>query len=306
MDSAKTFHGWMNDRQNGPVMSDDPDAVSWEPKAPEPVKCPYCGKDQYYAGYYHGNGRVQWYTNTNESPVPCKCEGMQHHLQKVADAEKQKREEQIREQRERELARRIEMNIQNSGMPNRFKHRTFETFIRNSDNDKPFRIAKAYADKFEELKTRSKNGLAFIGKVGTGKTHLAAAIANQILETGPTVICMTAIDMLSKIRATYKTETGSDTEVIQQFKDADLLIIDDLGKEKSSEWSLQTIYAIVNSRYENEMPTIITTNYSMTELIERMTPAGSDDTITAHATIDRLCETCFEVNLTGESWRHRN
>ena len=91
-----------NDHPTGPVMSDDPDAYSWEPKPPEPVPCPYCGNNQYYAGYYFGGGKVQWYTNTKDAPIPCKCDGMAKHLQDEHDAlmraiEKREQEQQRRE-----------------------------------------------------------------------------------------------------------------------------------------------------------------------------------------------------------------
>ena len=295
-----------NDRQNGPVMSDDPDAYSWEPLPPEPVKCPYCGNNQYYAGYYLGNGRVQWYTNTYDAPVPCQCDGMTKHRKEAREAYLKEEERKKQEKLKKELEWRIEVNKRNSGMPGRFKHRTFETFKESPENDYAFRIAKAYAERFEELRIKEKNGLYIYGTVGTGKTHLAAAIANELLNDGIKVICMASVDLLAKIRATYKTESGNDDAIIQEFKTADLLIIDDLGKEKATEWSAQTIYAIINARYENELPTIITTNYGLSELVDRLAPAGSADKITATATVDRLREVCTTVKTKGKSWRGKD
>ena len=292
----------MNDRPNGPVTSDDPDAALWEPKPPEPVKCPYCGQNQYYAGYYHGNGKVQWYLNTVDAVIPCKCDGMTRHIEKQRELYRQEREKELKEKQERELKRRIEINRRNCGMPAKYKRRTFDAFKVNSENDYAFRVSKAYADRFEEIRTHEQNGLIISGPVGTGKTHLAASVANALLNVGQKVICMPSIDLLAAIRATYK-ENGNDEEIINEFKTADLLIIDDLGKEKATEWSVQMIYSIVNSRYENEKPMIITTNYTPDELVARLAPAGSPDTITAHATVDRLNEVCIEVKTTGESWR---
>lgn len=294
--------GWTNDRPNGPVTSDDPDAALWEPKPPEPVKCPYCGQNQYYAGYYHGNGKVQWYTNTTEAPVPCKCDGMTRHIEKQRELYRQEREKELKEKRDRELKKLIDINTRTSGMPEKFKRRKFDTFKVTKENDKAFRTCKAYAERFDELSKREQNGLAIIGPIGTGKTHLAASIANALLQTGKRVICMPSVDMLAKIRATYK-EDGNDDEIMNDLKTADLLIIDDLGKEKATEWTSQTIYSIINARYENERPTVITTNYTLKNLVDRMTPSGSQDSITAAAAVDRLFETCIEVPMLGQSWR---
>ena len=292
----------MNDHPHGPVMSDDPDAGFWEPKPPEPVKCPYCGNYQYFAGYYFGNGHVQWYTNTSESPVPCKCSGMADHLNRQREEYARQREKERNEQLEKERLRRIEINRNNSGMPAKFKRRVFSAFKVDAGNNYAFRVCKSYSERFDELATREQNGLMLIGPIGTGKTHLAAAIANVLLDAGKKVICMTSVEMLAKIRSTYKDDRNDD-DVIQEFRNADLLIIDDLGKEKPSEWSVQMIYSIVNSRYENEFPIIITTNYTPDELVNRLTPNGSPDTITARATVDRLNEMCISIHTAGASWR---
>lgn len=296
----------MNDHPTGPVMSDDPDAYSWEPKPPEPVKCPFCGNNQYYAGYYFGGGKVQWYTNTYDAPVPCKCDGMNAHRKMVMEEFQAAKEKEEQERQQRELEWAIEVNKRNCGMPNRFKRRTFDTIKETEGNAYALKVAKAYAKKFDYVRTQDVNGLFISGPVGTGKTHIAASIANELLNAGIQVICMTSIDLLAKIRATYKTETGNDDEVIQTFKTAELLIIDDLGKEKATEWSTQTIYAIINARYESELPTIITTNYGLNELYKRLSPSGSSDKVTAHATVDRICETCVLIKTSGESWRRKD
>lgn len=292
----------MNDHPRGPVTSDDPDAGLWEPKPPEPVKCPYCGQNQYYAGYYHGHGKVQWYLNTVDGVIACKCDGMTRHIEKQRERYRQAQEQELKDKRQRELERRIEINKRTCGMPAKYKRRTFEAFKVNEENEYAFRVAKAYADRFEEIRTHEQNGLIISGPIGTGKTHLAASVANTLLNVGQKVICMPSIDLLAAIRATYK-EDGNDEEIINEFKTADLLIIDDLGKEKATEWSVQMIYSIVNSRYENEKPMIITTNYTPDELAARLAPSGSPDMITARATVDRLNEVCIEIKTSGESWR---
>jgi DNA replication protein DnaC len=139
------------------------------------------------------------------------------------------------------------------------------------------------------------------GGIGTGKTHIAAAIANHLLNQGMAVICMTERHLLGEIKRTYSQ--GSDESAVREvYERVPLLIIDDLGKEKPSEWTLATLYAIIDGRYERAMPLITTTNYNAKGLIERLTPPGTDKT-TATAIIDRLAEMCDCLIINGDSWR---
>jgi DNA replication protein DnaC len=168
-----------------------------------------------------------------------------------------------------------------------------------------------YADNFRDKLPHGdnepgRNGLFITGPKGTGKTHLAAAIANQLMQQGTAVICMTMIDLLDRIKQTYEKQKQwgtSEGAVLNTYKEVPLLIIDDMGKEPATEWAVSKIYAIINARYEEYLPTIITTNYSDSELVKRLTPKESGDSTTADATIDRLREMCAAIVTTGDSWR---
>ena len=83
-----------------------------------------------------------------------------------------------------------------------------------------------------------------------------------------------------------------------------MLIIDDIGSEQPTEWGMSKIFAIINSRYEEYMPTIVTTNYSEDELQRRMTPDGGDSR-NAKKTLDRLKEMCVGIEMAWDSWRTR-
>ena len=120
--------------------------------------------------------------------------------------------------------------------------------------------------------------------------------------------------MYSRIHETFNRGQHADQsdgmtehEVRRAYETASLLVIDDLGKEKASEWNLATLYAIIDARYVDALPVIITTNYSTEALVEKLTPKDSKgqltDTTTAKAIIDRLTETCKIVPMTGKSWR---
>jgi DNA replication protein DnaC len=199
-------------------------------------------------------------------------------------------------------------------MGERFLQRTFETFVADTEGKKRISAgAKKYAMNFQAYLPRrgehlpGKNGIIISGTIGTGKTHIAAAIANYLLNSGTAVICMTERNLFGEIRKTYSKGQGdgaSESEVRRIYVTVPLLIIDDLGKEKPTDWTLATLYAIIDGRYDSAMPVIITTNYDDAELIMRLTPNGADKN-TAAAIVDRLNEMCKSIVMEGESWRSK-
>ena len=291
------------------ILSNSPEAAGFNP--PDPVPCKYCGKPRLTKGFKFGE-RIMW---APYGPERCDCP------EAVAEYEQEKAEREAKEKAEREAKEAEEMRLRvrriigDSGMNARFLRRTFDTFQPTRDNQKACRVCKTYADTFREKLPKNnpepgRNGLFITGPKGTGKTHLAAAIANQLMQQGTAVICMTMIDLLDRIKQTYEQsrQYGGETSegnVLSTYKTVPLLVIDDMGKEPATEWAVSKIYAIINARYEAYMPTIITTNYSDAELVRRLTPKDSGDPTTADATIDRLREMCAAIVTTGESWRSK-
>ena len=288
------------------ILCTDPE-FEGVPGVPEPVPCEFCGKLRPVKGFRFGE-RIMW---APYGPERCDCE------QAVAKYEAEQAEKKAREEAERKaeedrrMKERVRKIIGESGMGERFLRRTFDTFEITEENRKAAATAKRYADAFESLLPSpgspepGRNGLFIAGPPGTGKTHLAAAIANDLIHKGRPVICMTMIDLLERIKRTYNTAGTDEGSVLKIYKTVPLLIIDDIGKEPPTEWAISTIYNIINGRYEAYLPTIITTNYDTDALIQRMTPRDTRDDTTAKATLDRLMEMCRGVNLTGESWRRR-
>lgn len=269
----------------------------WKKPPPEPVPCQHCGKLRYHKGRDLSNmGGIFWIP----AAIPCDCPGAKEAAAKEA-AEK---EREARERAEWEAREKVKRLQGDSGMRGRFLERTFENFQTPDDQTtKAKEAAERYVQSFENT-DRKKNGLFILGDIGVGKTHLAAAIANRLIQNGRPVICMTMIDMLARIKATYDKREISEGEILRIYETVPLLVIDDMGKEPPTEWGVSKIYTIINSRYEGYKPTIVTSNYTDTELERRLTPPGGDDT-TARATVDRLREMCEALVMEGQSWRSR-
>lgn len=271
------------------------------------MPCEFCGALRYHRGFKFGE-RVMW---APYGPERCTCdEAVAAYEQEQAD--KAAREETARQaEADRKLREKIQRIVGESGMGERFLRRTFATFQITDTNRRAAAAARRYADNFENLLPKQgqpepgRNGLFISGPPGTGKTHLAAAIANHLIAQGRPVVCMTMIDLLERIKRTYSRGDVDEGSVLKVYKTVPLLVIDDIGKEPPTEWAISTVYNIINGRYEAYLPTIVTTNYDTDTLIARMTAKDTRDDTTARATIDRLMEMCRAIALTGESWRSK-
>ena len=168
-------------------------------------------------------------------------------------------------------------------IPKRFKDCRFDNFNANNEGqEKALNVAAAYADSWEEMQRRGA-GLIFSGKAGTGKTHLACAIANHVLDMDVSAKFTTVTNMMRAIKSTYDKESEeSETQVLQNLSDVPLLVLDEAGMDYGTDFNKTLLFEVLNSRYENVNPTIILTNLDATALrdylgervIDRMRDGG--------------------------------
>lgn len=181
------------------------------------------------------------------------------------------RKEQERKEAEKQKTERISKLLDTSGVTRgKFSRMTFESFQKQYQG-KAFETAKKYAEGFSSA---TKNGLFFYGRAGAGKTHLVVSIARHIVQQKQIAVkFVRVIDLLLEIRQTYNTDeyyrTENELELLRKYSTVPLLILDDLGTEKATEWARQILYQIVDSRWIDDRPLIITSNLTLRELAER-------------------------------------
>ena len=146
-------------------------------------------------------------------------------------------------------------------IPPRYARCTLDNFI-IYPNEK-LHNALAQARKFASVFPATTKGLCLIGPPGIGKTHIAASVLRQaILEKRARGLFYDVRDLLRVIRSTYNPVVQTaEMDILRPVMEADLLVLDDLGAEKPSEWVEETMNLIVNTRYNERRPTIFTTNY---------------------------------------------
>ena len=149
---------------------------------------------------------------------------------------------------------------------------TFEAFRpagksvrgRNAVLEGAYREAKKWAQQ-------PTGWLVLLGESGRGKTHLAAAIANERLEAGDSVCYANVPDLLDDLRATFAPDSNQRyDDIFARLREAPVLILDDLGAHQTTPWAQEKLYQILNYRYEGRMPTVITTNTEMSKLDARI------------------------------------
>jgi len=241
----------------------------------------YIGDDGLlYCGVCHTRKqcRVNLLDEDRIMPIVCDCR----------KKELARQEEEAK--REREMMK-IERLRSLSLLSKSFESASFETYAQNESNAAAYRIGRNYVKKFSEM-YESGQGLLFYGSVGTGKSWTAACIANALLNRGVSVVMTSLNEILKMISDGAKNEET----ILQTLNKARLLILDDLGTERSTSFALEKVYNVIDGRVRTGKPMILTTNLTLSEIT-----APQD--IAYKRIYDRVVGVCYPVQIAGSSFR---
>ena len=201
--------------------------------------------------------------------------------------------EKLEKEREEYRVKEELLNIQKMKSAG-LQDRTFYNYIldRCDASQENAVYAKRYVEHFSEM-VQTGQGLLFWGNVGTGKTFLAGCIANALLEQKIPVLMTSFPKILNALGGLYSSERN---EYLASLNHYTLLVIDDMGIERESQYTAETIYTVIDERYKSGKPFIITTNIQLDAL---KSPQDVE-----HARIyDRIMERCMPVFFGGKNYR---
>lgn len=167
--------------------------------------------------------------------------------------------------REKARQEKISKAFKMAKMPPRYIGKTFSDYEVTADNSAAVEAAK-------EIIKNPQSGLYLYGKSGTGKTFLAAIIAQELIRAGKTVIFGDVPSLLDDLKDTFdKKNSDTLSNLTNLLCNADVLVLDDLGTENPTEWAVERIYTIVNQRYNaGDKPIIVTSNFKPNILADRL------------------------------------
>ena len=204
------------------------------------------------------------------------------------------REEEEREKRKEEAAKDMEkiQRLRNASLlDEKLRGATFDAFKLTKYNERNLKLCRRYAMKFDQMVEKDQ-GLIFWGSVGTGKSFAAACIANYLLERKVPVVMTSFVKLLE----VFQSGRAEETSILNRLGYAKLVIFDDLGAERGTDYALEKVYNIVDSRYRKSLPMILTTNLTIEEM-------KSEVDMRYRRIYDRVFETCYPMQFTGPSWR---
>jgi DNA replication protein DnaC len=201
---------------------------------------------------------------------------------------REERERAAKARREREV---IEKLRKLSLMDKRLEDARFQSAVVVKQNEKAFKIARRYVDKWDEV-LENNQGLLFWGAPGTGKSHIAACIANELLDKGVSVMMTSCIRLTDMILHSDEAEE----DILRRMNMAKLLVLDDIGAERGTEYSLERMYSIIDSRYRSCLPLIVTTNLNLNDM-------AKEENVTLARIYDRVLEICYPIKVEDFEWR---
>jgi DNA replication protein DnaC len=196
---------------------------------------------------------------------------------------------------------RLERVLAEARIPKRYEHCDLDSYLPVPRNESQKR-AKIFVQRFLDKYPQIDSGMLFLGPCGVGKTHLAVSLLKRvILTTGDGGIFYDFRDLLREIQASWNSVSqSSELDVLKPVLEAKVLVLDELGANKPTEWVRDTIAYIINCRYNDRKLTIFTSNY-----LDSPAKQGEEslsDRIGVRLR-SRLYEMCTEVEIRGEDFR---
>ena len=277
MEKSKVLYNLDEILQNG---------YSIKTKIPEVTRCKYCNKVLKPRGVLNPISKTINVFIENEK---CDCKQAIEERNKVKEELQEELMIQYENFRKEELNKKIKQYYGTDFITAQFKQKNLENFITNEQN----KITKLAAEKFISDFKNFKNGIIFEGESGTGKTHISMAICNELLKENIPIIFGTLTELVEKYAKFYNNHT--DSELTKLYTKVDLLVIDNLGVEPMNDWLLAKLFTIINERILNELLYIITTNYNMQALKDRLS-IPNKVCETPNSIISRLSNMCYRIH----------
>lgn len=203
--------------------------------------------------------------------------------------------------------------LKRAAIPKRYEHCTLESFdydLPQSDQSlaRAYVMARQFVNEYP-VSTEGR-GLLLTGSVGVGKTHLAVAILQAlILEKGARGLFCDYRELLKRIQESYNpTVATSELQILAPVFEAEVLILDELGAQKPTDWVWDTVALVLNTRYNDKRTTLITTNYpnapaALSRNADKMIREETLGDRIGERMRSRLVEMCVEVEMRGNDLR---
>lgn len=208
--------------------------------------------------------------------IHCKCE-------------MEKREREAAEKKAKEDFDKAMELKRGSLIDDKFKDASFDTCSVVESNQRQIRLCRRYAEKFDDM-YKNNQGLLLHGDVGTGKSHMAACIGNYVM------LHLHSVYATSFVKLLEGKQTVDIESIVRKMDRVQLVLFDDLGAERKTDYALEVVYNLIDSRYRQRKPMIITTNLTLDEI-------GSNADVRYSRIYDRIIECCYPVLFEGRSFR---
>lgn len=171
----------------------------------------------------------------------------------------------------------VQRKVKAAQITEEFKSMTFKTFEfdgRPMPIQKAFRVAQSYVMAFFKIRKEKQNGIALLGNPGSGKTHLLAAVTNNLLSKGVEVFYFPWVEGMKELT---NAENEKKQEIIHRMQRCEVLFLDDLfkGREKPTDFQFETAWAVLNYRYLNNLPIMVSTERTISDLLDIDEAMGS-------------------------------